>query len=106
MVKKTSVGGEDEMKEKTSNSKVTWVNVYPTVRGFMAIGTGGDDFVQAMVVVVESVLQHQIPQDRDNSWDSISKGSHVVSIFFGDSSEFFYRDKRDVDELDKLVLES
>ncbi|GJR72710.1 hypothetical protein Tco_0085075 [Tanacetum coccineum] len=38
------------------------VNTYPTVRGFTAIGTGGDDFVQAMVVAVESVLQHQIPQ--------------------------------------------
>ncbi|GJS98665.1 retrovirus-related pol polyprotein from transposon TNT 1-94 [Tanacetum coccineum] len=49
------------------------VNVYPTVRGFMAIGTGGDDFVQAMVVDVESVLQHQIPQDCDNSWVSITK---------------------------------
>ncbi|GKG09444.1 hypothetical protein Tco_0338190, partial [Tanacetum coccineum] len=40
------------------------VNTYPTVRGSMAIGTGGDDFVQAMVVAVESVLQHQIPQVR------------------------------------------
>ncbi|KAL8535128.1 hypothetical protein ACS0TY_010953 [Phlomoides rotata] len=38
------------------------VNSYPTVRGFTAIGTGGDDFVQAMVVAVESVLQQQIPE--------------------------------------------
>ena len=38
------------------------VNSYPTVRGFTAIGTGGDDFVQAMVVAVESVLQHPIPE--------------------------------------------
>ncbi|PNX75880.1 hypothetical protein L195_g031824, partial [Trifolium pratense] len=31
-------------------------------RGFTAIGTGGDDFVQAMVVAVESVIQQPIPQ--------------------------------------------
>lgn len=38
------------------------VNSYPTVRGFTAIGTGGEDFVQAMVVAVESVIQQPIPQ--------------------------------------------
>lgn len=38
------------------------MNSYPTVRGFTAIGTGGDDFVQAMVVAVESVLEQQIPE--------------------------------------------
>ncbi|THG11647.1 hypothetical protein TEA_005894 [Camellia sinensis var. sinensis] len=40
------------------------VNSYPTLRGFTAIGTGGDDFVQAMVVAVESVLQQPIPQGQ------------------------------------------
>ncbi|GKE85454.1 hypothetical protein Tco_1559196, partial [Tanacetum coccineum] len=40
------------------------VNTYPTVRGSTIIGTGGDDFVQAVVVAVKSVLQHQIPQVR------------------------------------------
>ncbi|KAA8528969.1 hypothetical protein F0562_033543 [Nyssa sinensis] len=38
------------------------VNSYPTVGGLTAIGTGGDDFVQAMVVAVESVLQQPIPE--------------------------------------------
>ncbi|KAG6791330.1 hypothetical protein POTOM_000447 [Populus tomentosa] len=38
------------------------VNSYPTVRGFTAIGTGGDDFVQAMVIAVESVIQQPIPE--------------------------------------------
>lgn len=38
------------------------VNSYPTDRGFTAIGTGGDDFVQSMVVAVESVLQESIPK--------------------------------------------
>nr|KYP75674.1 hypothetical protein KK1_019867 [Cajanus cajan] len=38
------------------------VNSYPTDRGFTAIGTGGEDFVQAMVVAVESVIQQPIPQ--------------------------------------------
>ncbi|CAD6263984.1 unnamed protein product [Miscanthus lutarioriparius] len=41
----------------------SWVvNSYPTDRGFTAIGTGGDDFVQSMVVSVESVLQESIPK--------------------------------------------
>lgn len=38
------------------------VNSYPGVRGFTAIGTGGDDFVQSMIVAVESVLQQPIPE--------------------------------------------
>lgn len=38
------------------------VNSYPTEREFTAIGLGGDDFVKAMVVAVESVLQHPIAE--------------------------------------------
>lgn len=38
------------------------VNSYPRTRGFTAIGTGGDDFVQAMVYAVESVVQRPVPQ--------------------------------------------
>lgn len=38
------------------------VNTYPTDRGFTAIGTGGDDFVHAMVVAVESVIERQVPE--------------------------------------------
>lgn len=38
------------------------VNTYPTDRGFTAIGTGGDDFVHAMVVAVESVIEREIPE--------------------------------------------
>lgn len=40
------------------------VNSYPGVRGFTAIGTGGDDFVQSMIVAVESVLQQPIPEGK------------------------------------------
>jgi hypothetical protein len=43
-------------------SFVSQVNSYPTDRGFTAIGIGGDDFVQSMVVAVESVLQESIPK--------------------------------------------
>nr|GEV55802.1 hypothetical protein [Tanacetum cinerariifolium] len=61
---------------------VTWkVNTYPTVRGFTAIGTGGDDFVQAMVVAVESVLQHQIPQGQVKQ--KMSSGGKYVSVNIG-----------------------
>ncbi|XVF85267.1 hypothetical protein PTKIN_Ptkin17bG0104300 [Pterospermum kingtungense] len=53
------------------------VNSYPTVRGFTAIGTGGDDFVQAMVVAVESVIQQPIPEGRVRQKLS-SRGKYVA----------------------------
>lgn len=57
------------------------VNTYPTVRGFTAIGTGGDDFVQAMVVAVESVIQHPIPQGQVKQ--KMSSGGKYVSVNIG-----------------------
>jgi putative lipoic acid-binding regulatory protein len=38
------------------------VNVYPMVRDFTAIGTGGDEFVQAMVQAVESITEAPVPK--------------------------------------------
>lgn len=38
------------------------VNVYPMVRDFTAIGTGGDEFVQAMVQAVESITETPVPK--------------------------------------------
>ncbi|XP_021855180.1 uncharacterized protein [Spinacia oleracea] len=52
------------------------VNSYPTVRGFTAIGTGGDDFVNSMVVAVESVLQQPIPEGQVKQKMS-SRGKYV-----------------------------
>ncbi|KAK9277550.1 hypothetical protein L1049_007095 [Liquidambar formosana] len=57
------------------------VNSYPTVRGFTAIGTGGDDFVQAMVVAVESVLQQPIPEGRVKQ--KLSSRGKYVSVNIG-----------------------
>ncbi|XP_051122610.1 uncharacterized protein LOC127245651 isoform X2 [Andrographis paniculata] len=57
------------------------VNTYPTVRGFTAIGTGGDDFVHAMVVAVESVLQKTIPEDQVKQ--KSSSGGKYVSVNIG-----------------------
>ncbi|XP_057486510.1 uncharacterized protein LOC130772598 [Actinidia eriantha] len=57
------------------------VNSYPTVRGFTAIGTGGDDFVQAMVVAVESVLQQPIPEGRVKH--KLSSRGKYVSVNIG-----------------------
>ncbi|KAA8533314.1 hypothetical protein F0562_033153 [Nyssa sinensis] len=57
------------------------VNSYPTVRGFTAIGTGGDDFVQAMVVAVESVLQKPIPEGQVKQ--KLSSGGKYVSVNIG-----------------------
>ncbi|GLT86691.1 hypothetical protein SLE2022_048130 [Rubroshorea leprosula] len=57
------------------------VNSYPTVRGFTAIGTGGDDFVQAMVVAVESVIQQPIPEGRVRQ--KVSSSGKYVSVNIG-----------------------
>ncbi|PKA55533.1 hypothetical protein AXF42_Ash006735 [Apostasia shenzhenica] len=57
------------------------VNSYPTVRGFTAIGTGGDDFVNAMVVAVESVLQEPIPEDRVSH--KLSSRGKYISVNIG-----------------------
>ncbi|CAN8313365.1 unnamed protein product [Cochlearia groenlandica] len=52
------------------------VNTYPTDRGFTAIGIGGDDFANAMVVAVESVIERNIPKDCVKQTLS-SKGKYV-----------------------------
>ncbi|XP_066347355.1 uncharacterized protein [Miscanthus floridulus] len=57
------------------------VNSYPTDRGFTAIGTGGDDFVQSMVVSVESVLQESIPKGRISQ--KLSSRGKYVSVNIG-----------------------
>ncbi|XP_020590976.1 uncharacterized protein LOC110031894 [Phalaenopsis equestris] len=57
------------------------VNSYPTVRGFTAIGTGGDDFVNAMIVAVESVLHEPIPEDRVSH--KLSSRGKYVSVNIG-----------------------
>ncbi|KAL6969265.1 hypothetical protein U1Q18_028989 [Sarracenia purpurea var. burkii] len=57
------------------------VNSYPTVRGFTAIGTGGDDFVHAMVVAVESVLQQPIPEGQVKH--KLSSQGKYVSVNIG-----------------------
>ncbi|KAJ0717744.1 putative YbeD-like domain superfamily protein [Helianthus annuus] len=58
----------------TLNEKI---NTYPSARRFTAIGLGGDDFVQSMVVAVESVIQHPVPQRR------VSSGGKYVSVNIG-----------------------
>ncbi|MED6169266.1 hypothetical protein PIB30_019909 [Stylosanthes scabra] len=57
------------------------VNSYPTVRGFTAIGTGGEDFVQSMVVAVESVIQQPIPEGRVKQ--KLSARGKYVSVNIG-----------------------
>ncbi|CAH9112880.1 unnamed protein product [Cuscuta europaea] len=57
------------------------VNLYPTERVFTAIGTGGDNFVQAMVVAVESVIQGSILEGQVKKKDS--SGGKYVSVNIG-----------------------
>ncbi|CAM8951506.1 unnamed protein product [Rhodiola kirilowii] len=51
------------------------------LRGFTAIGTGGDDFVQSMVVAVESVIQQPIPEGRITQ--KVSSRGKYVSVNIG-----------------------
>ncbi|KAL9225551.1 hypothetical protein vseg_001458 [Gypsophila vaccaria] len=66
----------------TDDSATEWlsldqkVNSYPTVRGFTAIGTGGEDFVHSMIVAVESVLQQPIPKGQVKHKTS-SRGKYI-----------------------------
>ncbi|XP_057858512.1 uncharacterized protein LOC131067508 isoform X2 [Cryptomeria japonica] len=73
-----TISGESEDEWKILDQKV---NSYPTVRGFIAIGTGGDDFVQAMVGAVESVLQRPIPEGRVTH--KVSSRGKYVSVNIG-----------------------
>ncbi|XP_074575859.1 uncharacterized protein LOC141832262 [Curcuma longa] len=57
------------------------VNSYPMVRHFNAIGIGGDEFVQAMVVAVESVIQESIPKGRVTQ--KVSSRGKYVSVNIG-----------------------
>ncbi|KAI3817446.1 hypothetical protein L1987_11237 [Smallanthus sonchifolius] len=62
----------------TLNEKL---NTYPSARRFTAIGMGGDDFVRSMVVAVESVIQHQVPQGYVKQ--RVSSGGKYVSVNIG-----------------------
>lgn len=73
-----TVSGTSDDEWKTLNEKV---NSYPTRVNFTAIGSGGDDFVQAMVGAVESVLQCPIPEDEVKL--SMSSKGRYVSVRIG-----------------------
>ncbi|KAI7752750.1 hypothetical protein M8C21_026832 [Ambrosia artemisiifolia] len=57
------------------------INTYPSARRFTAIGLGGDDFVCSMVVAVESVIQHPVPQGHVKQ--RVSSGGKYVSVNIG-----------------------
>lgn len=73
-----TVTGKSNDEWKVLNEKV---NSYPTRMNFTAIGSGGDDFVQAMVGAVESVLQCPIPEDEVKL--SLSSKGRYVSVRIG-----------------------
>ncbi|KAL9994788.1 putative YbeD-like domain superfamily protein [Helianthus debilis subsp. tardiflorus] len=70
---------DDSTYDRLSLTKMS--NIYPASRGFTAIGSGGDDFVQSMVVAVESVVQHPIPQGKVKQ--KLSSGGKYVSVNIG-----------------------
>ncbi|KAI5077409.1 hypothetical protein GOP47_0007233 [Adiantum capillus-veneris] len=88
-----TVSGTSDEEWKVLNEKV---NSYPTTVNFTAIGSGGDDFVQAMVGAVESVLQCPIPEDEVKLSMS-SKGKYVsvrigpVAVDSSDQVQAVYR---------------
>ncbi|KAI3515973.1 hypothetical protein L1887_14880 [Cichorium endivia] len=57
------------------------MDTYPSVRKFTAIGIGGKDFVQSMVVAVESVIQNPVPQEHVRQ--RVSSGGKYVSVNIG-----------------------
>ncbi|EFJ37120.1 hypothetical protein SELMODRAFT_140331 [Selaginella moellendorffii] len=57
------------------------VNTYPMERGFTAIGTGGDDFVRAMVLAVETVLQISVSTEEISS--KLSSQGKYISVKIG-----------------------
>lgn len=57
------------------------VNVYPMVRDFTAIGTGGDEFVQAMVEAVEAVVECPVPDGGVTT--KLSAQGKYVSVKIG-----------------------
>lgn len=58
------------------------MNSYPTVRAFTAIGTGGEDFVQAMVVAVESVLKQPIPEVYIKKYLEVGLGYSLIGKIY------------------------
>lgn len=88
-----TVSGTSDEEWKVLNEKV---NSYPTTVNFTAIGSGGDDFVQAMVGAVESVLQCPIPENEVKLSMS-SKGKYVsvrigpVAVDSSDQVQAVYR---------------
>ncbi|KAL2932994.1 Alpha-ketoglutarate-dependent dioxygenase AlkB [Bienertia sinuspersici] len=45
-------------------------------------------------------------QDKDESRESLSKGTPIVSFSIGDSAKFLYSDQRDAENADNVILES
>ncbi|CAI9099439.1 OLC1v1036265C1 [Oldenlandia corymbosa var. corymbosa] len=54
------------------------VNSYSIVKGFTFIGTKGDDFVQAMVSFVESIIQQPFPEFDDGENKKVTLSSAAV----------------------------
>ncbi|KAL7604585.1 hypothetical protein Lser_V15G16528 [Lactuca serriola] len=57
------------------------LDTYPSVRRFTAIGIGGNDFVQSMILAVESVIQHPVQQEHVKQ--RVSSGGKYVSVSIG-----------------------
>lgn len=53
-----------------------------------------------------TLIKYNNVQDRDESQESIVKGLPIVSFSVGDSAEFLYGEKRDVEEAQGVILES
>ncbi|XP_022980605.1 uncharacterized protein LOC111479925 isoform X2 [Cucurbita maxima] len=61
------------------------------------------------ICIVNFYLQNGrlgLHQDRDESQESLEKGLPVVSFSIGDSAEFLFGDRSDIDQAEKVTLES
>ncbi|XP_027337615.1 uncharacterized protein LOC113851351 [Abrus precatorius] len=72
----------------------------------------GEDILPSMtpdICIVNSYTTRGnlgLHQDRDESRESLRKGLPVVSFSIGDTAEFLYGDQRNVEEAEKVLLES
>ncbi|GBG66145.1 hypothetical protein CBR_g57027 [Chara braunii] len=74
-------GGGNETLDNDWERLDSAVNEYPSLRGFTAIGSGGEDFVQSMVGAVESVLQVTLPEQKIQR--RLSEKGNFVSVKIG-----------------------
>nr|XP_043610551.1 alpha-ketoglutarate-dependent dioxygenase AlkB-like [Erigeron canadensis] len=94
----------DMVKKAIQDSNAHIKSVNPTAYGREIIRSMSPDL--CIVNFYSRSGKLGLHQDKDESENSLKKGLPVVSFSIGDSAEFLYGDTRDIDKVDKVILES